>query len=325
MATYIDASKLLSETSITDFLERLGYRPVKRSGNEHFYLSMLREERTASLCVNEGLSVWFDHGGPNASGIRGGNLIDLAISYWHPISYVDALYKIKKVMGNNVQLSDEISMKNQERKRLFIKLPNYKIEAIKPLGTNTAITSYLQNRGIWGMADGHIHELYYFVRDDKGVQKNFFAAGWQNENGGWEVRNKYFQGCLGHKGLSFIEGNEDELVIFEGYMDYLSWKYENEDCSPSVVVLNSLSLLPAGINRARKFEYIEAYFDRDKAGLKATLDFKEALPMAKDCSGIYSGFKDYNEKLMADLQHLRLGEKDFAGLCLGGNKVGGSR
>ncbi|WP_431293368.1 toprim domain-containing protein [Pedobacter sp. P26] len=308
MATYIDASELLSGTSITGFLERLGHRPVRQSGNEDFYLSMLREERTASLCVNEGLSVWFDHGGPNASGIRGGNLIDLAISYWHPISYSDALYKIKEVMGNVIQTGASVSMKNQERKRLPVKLPHYKIEAIKPLGKNPAITSYLQGRGIWGMADhGQIQELYYFVRDDKGVQKDFFAAGWQNENGGWEVRNKYFQGCLGHKGLTYIEGDDDRLVIFEGYMDYLSWKYENEDCYPSVIVLNSLSLLPAGINRARKFEYIETYFDRDKAGLKATLDFKEALPMAKDCSRVFFGFKDYNEKLMSDLKFLRDG------------------
>lgn len=164
------------------------------------------------------------------------------------------------------------------------------------------------------MADGHISELYYYVQDNNGKRKDFFAAGWPNENDGWEVRNKYFQGCLGHKGLSFIEGHEDELVVFEGYMDYLSWKFENEDAVPSVLVLNSLSLLPAGINRARKFEYIETYFDRDKAGLKASCDFKAALPMAKDRSNIYLGFKDYNEKLMDELKVLRAKDKSNCSL-----------
>lgn len=181
MAAYIDAAELLSEISILDFLRRLGHEPVKYSGNEHFYLSMLREEKTASLCVNDNLSVWFDHGGPNSSGIRGGNLIDLAISYWHPVTYVGALSKIKELMENTINSSHSIAIGTRERKRLPVKLPHYKIENIRSLGTNDAITGYLQQRGIWAMAEGHIQELYYFVRDDKGVQKNFFAAGWQNE------------------------------------------------------------------------------------------------------------------------------------------------
>lgn len=301
MKQFIDAGTLMAGTSILDFLGRLGHHPVRQSGAEHFFLSMLREERTASLTVNDGLGVWFDHGGPNGSGIRGGNLVDLAISYWHPVSYVEALGKIVQTMGG--EIPDPVA--RDTRPRRPVRLPNYKIESVKPLGNNYAITSYLQNRGIWGMADGHLSELYYFVLDDKGTRKDFFAAGWPNENEGWEVRNKYFQGCLGHKGLSFIEGNPDELVVFEGYMDYLSWKFENEEAAPSVLVLNSLSLLPAGINRARKFEYIETYFDLDRAGIKASCDFRAALPMAKDCSKVYQGFKDYNEKLVSELSAMR--------------------
>ena len=54
-----------------------------------------------------------------------------------------------------------------------------------------------------------------------------FAAGWLNEAGGWEVRNKYFKGCLGQKAISFIPGHQKELCVFEGYINYLSWKTEN--------------------------------------------------------------------------------------------------
>jgi len=304
MSTFIDAEKLRDSLSISDFLLRLGHQPVRLSGGERFYVSMLREERTASLCVNDALGVWFDHGGPNASGIRGGNLIDLAIAYWHPISYVGALSKIRNIIGENFVALP--SPRADSRKRSAVKLPNYKIEARKALGSTYAITSYLQQRGIWSVADRLIEEIHYFVRDNKGKRKDFFAAGWRNENDGFEVRNKYFQGCLGHKGLSFVAGDEKRVLVFEGYLDFLSWKFENEDQSPNVIVLNSLSLLAAGINRASKYDNIELFFDRDKAGLKASADFISALPRTKDCSQHYDGFKDYNEKLMAEIAAMRM-------------------
>lgn len=298
MIASISAKDIRENISITSFLSRLGYRPAKISAEEHFYHSIFRNERTASLLVNEKLGVWFDHGEINASNIRGGSIIDMAMAYWHPISLPEALEKIQQTMGE-VNIAE--SKGKQERKRSIPKNRSYELREIKSLGETFGITSYLQSRGIWGVADEALVELHYYIEKDK-KRKNFFAAGWLNENQGWEIRNRYFKGCLGSKGMTFIEGAKDKLSVFEGYFDYLSYKYENEDIYNSILVLNSLVFLDKAIERCRDYKEIEVYFDNDTAGKAATEQLLRSEPKAVDCSGVYKGFKDYNDKICHDIR-----------------------
>jgi len=65
-----DARKL----SIVDYLAQCGFRPQYIKGVNHWYVSPIREENTASFKVNAQLNAWFDHG----IGV-GGNFIDLGI------------------------------------------------------------------------------------------------------------------------------------------------------------------------------------------------------------------------------------------------------
>ncbi|MHB1179829.1 MAG: toprim domain-containing protein [Daejeonella sp.] len=297
---FLNANEIREKVSPVDLLAHLGYAPAYKSGKELFYLSMLREEKTASLCVNEQLGIWYDHGGPNHSGIKGGNVIDLGLAYWFPLSFAEVLEKIKDTCSVDIsKIPEQRDLSQKGRPRIAIKLPNYKIEEIKPLGSNPAITSYLQYRGVWETAAEHLKEIYYYIEDNKKNRKHFFATGWKNENGGWEVRNKYFKGCLGKKGMSFIQGEENRLVVFEGYLDFLSWKHEQALSKPTALILNSLSFISAAIDRASKFEIVDVFFDHDQSGKQATKQFLSAIPHAKDRSDLYAGYKDYNEKHMA--------------------------
>jgi hypothetical protein len=184
------------------------------------------------------------------------------------------------------------------RKRSAVKIPHYEIQEIKALGHNPAITEYLRCIKIWEAAQNKLKEIYYYVEDQKGLRKSFFAAGWQNELGAWEVRNLYFKGCLGHKAISFVSGDPDQLAVFEGYINYLSWLTENPQATHSVLVLNSISLLHIGIIKSKEFAEVSLYLDRDSAGQLACLDFKRTLTQAVDCSAIYKHHNDYNEKLV---------------------------
>ena len=47
---------------IEEFLSRLGQEPVRRHGDECWYLSPCREERTPSFHVNTRKGVWHDFG-----------------------------------------------------------------------------------------------------------------------------------------------------------------------------------------------------------------------------------------------------------------------
>jgi hypothetical protein len=296
MNNFLNAADIKEQVSLVALLSCLGFEPVRRSGKELLYLSMLRESDTKpSFAVNEQLNVWFDHG----SG-KGGNIVDFGIAYWPVTSFVDVLHKIQSTAKQEI-VSNQA--RENTRKRMPVKIPHYEVEDVKDIGNNAAITLYIKERGIGTVAQEKLKEVYYYVEDQKKLRKHFFAAGWPNELGGWEVRNKYFKGCLGHKAVTFIPGQAQKLVVFEGYLDYLSWLTEHEESNTSILVLNTLSLLEAGIRRAKAYPEVDLYFDRDKSGHQASLSFKAAIPYAQDRSAIYDGFKDYNDRLKAGLRN----------------------
>ncbi|SEN01665.1 hypothetical protein SAMN05192574_102188 [Mucilaginibacter gossypiicola] len=289
MSVLLTAKELKDQASLVDFLARLGYHPVKKSRREKLYLSMLRENDTKpSFSVNDELGVWFDHGTR-----KGGNIVDLGLAMWSHLSFGEVIKKIQMVCDVS------IAEKKPLRPRISVKVPNYIVIETKPIGTHPAITNYLKRRQIFEQARDILQEIYYFVQDQKGDRKSFYAAGWKNEKNAWEVRNKYFKGCLGNKAISFIQGHSKKAAVFEGFINYLSWKVENATADHSIIVLNSIALLADGIEKAKSFSFLDVYFDRDQSGLTATNEFIAALPYASDRSGTFDGFNDYNDKLVA--------------------------
>ena len=232
----IKARDVKENVSMVDLLYNLGYSPLKKSGKERLYLSMLRDsDSTPSFSVDDKQGTWYDHGEG-----KGGNIIDFGLLYWKGSTFQEVLEKIVAVTNSGHQL-----IVHSPKLQAKIKIPdepNYQIIKIQNIGQNNAITDYLQSRGVWEVGQGLLKEIYYYVEDEENNRRHFFAAGWQNENGSWEIRSTLnYKGCLGHKGISFIPGNDDSLHVFEGFFDYLSWLADNPFATNSVLVLNSLS------------------------------------------------------------------------------------
>lgn len=280
--------------SLADLLTNLGYKPSKRARNELLYLSMLRDsDSTPSFSVNDKQGTWYDFGEG-----KGGNIIDFALRYWPGLTFKEVLEKIVETCESSIAKLSPVN--SYKRQPVIDREPNYEILDIRELGNNSVITDYLERRGLSSVAGGRLKEVYYYVKKNDNERGNFFAAGWQNESGGWEIRNKNFKGCLGHKAISYIPNSEKQLAVFEGYFDYLSWLVKNPFAPDSVMVLNSLSLLQTGILRAKEFGEIALYFDNDPSGQQATKDFSAALPCARDFAGIYTGYNDYNDLIVAE-------------------------
>ncbi|SEO09811.1 Toprim-like [Mucilaginibacter gossypiicola] len=291
MTEILNAKQLKDRASLVDLLANLGYSPARKSGKELMYRSMLRDDDiNPSFAVDDAIGGWYDHG----TG-KGGNIIDFGLKYWPLLTFKEVVSKINEVLTGSIQ---PVSDHRIKRARVRRKVPYFIVSEIKSIGTHPAISNYLKGRGVFEVGAGLLFEVYYYV-DGVQPQKEFFAAGWQNENGSWEVRNRYFKGCVGTKGISFIAGDEKKLAVFEGFMDYLTWKIDNHDAEHSILVLNSLALLAAGIAKARQFSHIDIYFDRDIRGHQATQELISVLPYATDKSVAYEGFNDYNAMLIA--------------------------
>ncbi|RVT99729.1 hypothetical protein EOD41_14895 [Mucilaginibacter limnophilus] len=288
MSSLLNAKDLKERASINELLERLGFKPVRKTGKEHFYVSMLRDDdHTPSFAVDDALGVWFDHG----TG-KGGNIIDFGLAFWQELTFHEVVLKLQ----DKSLLS--LASLPLPRKHLSEKIPNYVVEQIKPIGSHPAITGYLKSRGVLEMARKDMKEVYYYIENSSGQRRRYFSAGWQNSLGGWEVRNKYFKGCLGHKSITRLPGNQKKLAMFEGFINYLSWRTENVLADDSVIVLNSLSMLGIARQEAINYPDINIYFDRDNQGVLATKDLIKKLPYARDKSMVYDGFNDYNDKIM---------------------------
>ena len=300
MSAFLNVNEIKEKVSLLGLLKNLGFTPQKISGGEHFFLSMLREEYTASLCINDKLGVWFDYAGPGVSGIKSGSIIDFGLAYWYPSILPEVLKKIVEYAQLDLT-KPQNSAVLEKRKQPLEKNREYQVMSVSESIGNEAIDAYLKARGIADVADGYLYELHYAVVGNRNTVKNYFASAWPNENGGWEVRNKYFKGCLGHKGMTFLQGSVDRLSVFTGYFDFLSWKLEHPWDPASILILNSFSFLQAAKARSKHFRWVELYFVQDNAGISATLEFTREVSNSADCSFNYKGFKNYNEKLMADL------------------------
>ena len=66
------------QIKLADYLQSLGYTPVKQQGKSLWYKSPLRNETDASFKVNTELNQWYDFGIG-----KGGNIIALAAELYH--------------------------------------------------------------------------------------------------------------------------------------------------------------------------------------------------------------------------------------------------
>lgn len=293
--TDINANELKAAANLPDLLEALGFRPEVQTSRELMYLSMLRDNDTRpSFTVNKEFNIWYDHG----TG-KGGNIIDFAMAYWK-LTFRAAL---KKLIDYFPQEQMPEYGRLQTRRRHAQKLPYYRVASVRPLGNHPEITGFLKSKCVWETAQALLSEVYYFVEDEKSNRKSFFAAGWQNELGHWQVCNQYFSGCVNHRAITFIERSVTEVSVFGCCLDYLSWQYDNPASLASILVLNDADLLLSAIRKVKDFLEVSVYFSREDTGRLQSAELIQALPQATDQSLIYRDHRNYNEMIIKRSKH----------------------
>lgn len=158
-----------------------------------------------------------------------------------------------------------------------------------------ALVGYLSSRGIDPIiASACCREVHYAVGG-----RNYFAVGFRNDAGGWELRSERFKGSVSPKHITTIDNRSDTVVAFEGFMDFLSFLSMKPDEWPhiNIAVLNSVVNLPKAIPFLSRHATIYAFFDNDNAGRKTTADLKRLCPNSTviDRSHLYREHKDLNE------------------------------
>ncbi|WP_278963272.1 toprim domain-containing protein [Alistipes senegalensis] len=274
---------------IREYLARRGIVPRYERNGYGMYLSPLREERTPSFKVNYQKDLWYDFGIG-----EGGTLLAL-IMRLERCSCSEAFEHLQHAAEGTVSL---LAARICERYAVPTESPNFqpvlRILSDAPL-RHPALLGYLTSRGIVpGIAAAYCREVCYQVRS-----RRFFAIGFRNDCGGWELRSERFKGSSSPKHITTFDNRSDTVIAFEGFMDflaYLSLKHP-ERLRIDAAVLNSVVNLPKAIPFLSRHPVIHAFFDNDEAGRKTTSDLIRRCPRNQviDHAQLYRDYKDFND------------------------------
>ena len=271
----------IKQISITDYLQRQGYMPVQIIGINHWYCSPFRQERTPSFKINTERNQWYDFG----TGEHG-DIIDLVCALHH-CDMAEAL----QLLRNGTPLRTSPFSFGGKKDFSEHKLKLLSVESLSSLH----LLSYISARGINSViANEFCYEINY-----RNAGRLFYAIGFANDAGGWEIRSPYFKGCIAPKAITTFSRGSNRLKIFEGFMDFLSWQTLHPSSTCDVVVLNSLALLPRIREQMAGYREVESFLDNDDAGRKSFSVLKQMFPQIVDGAARYREHKDLNEWLVA--------------------------
>jgi DNA primase len=275
------------QMDMVDYLSSIGHEPVKVSGRSHWYLSPLHAEKTASFKVNRHLNRWYDF----ALG-TGGNLVDFgALFFKIPVS--DFLQKLEG-STTSINLHPKAVVNP-----IFETNDNNQINILSVHEISSyPLTKYLQARRInHEIACKYLKEVRYKIAD-----KTYYALGFKNDAGGYELRNEHFKGSSSPKDITFIDNGANNLAVFEGFFNFLSYKnmyYNQAEPLRNFLILNSTSFFDKSLSKMQEHSSVHLYLDNDKTGNKCTL---QALSLNaekfKDERQLYQKYNDLNDWLI---------------------------
>lgn len=280
--------------SLEEVLLSLGHLPTKQNEKEAWYLNPFANESQASFKLNKRLNIWYLH----SEGI-GGNNTDFMKKYLNA-SVKDALEWAEKQNFSSFHQQNITQTQSNSQ-------PNYKITEIKEV-QNEHLKKYLEQRGLSPNVYPFVEEIHFKTGD-----KNLYAIGFQNNSGGWELRNSFYKGAILKKDISIINLSENyinksddtngkiktgNVAVFEGFIDALSFIEMRKNFNGDLLVMNSIALLNKTKEHLKDYSEINLFLDNDSAGLKCKNEILQSFPDAKDYSGIYENHKDFNEYLI---------------------------
>ncbi|CDN30555.1 DNA primase [Mucinivorans hirudinis] len=269
----------IKNINIKQFLSEQGISPKQERTAYGMYLSPFRPETAPSFKVDYNKNLWYDFGLG-----EGGSIIDLVMKL-DSCSVNEAVAKLE-----NGSFSFHCSESTEPVQSTM------QIELVKLL-QNIRLIDYLQSKRSISIdiAREYCQEVHYTTNG-----KPFFAIGFQSDAGGWELRNEYFKGSTSPKSPTTIGNSSPTCLLFEGFMDMLSYLTLKNAIRPTVdmAVLNSVHNLHRAEDFLKRHQTIHCFLDNDDAGRRAFTAVEKLGRETIDQSPFYRNLKDLNEYIV---------------------------
>jgi len=274
----MNCKKIKEKVSIRTVLESFNLFPVKENRKTAFYFALDREEKIPSLSVDFIKNKAFDFGTGKSY-----DVISI-VQQVNRCSVSDALNYLNK-FDLYVPEKESVTELDDSKNCEIIHVRNI----IHP-----ALVQYLKARKVFEQRH-LVTEIVYRLDG-----RNFFGIGFLNDSGGYEIRNKYTKICLGLKDVTLIPcdlNKKSEVLIFEGFFDYLTYKNieKVENSMPDHLILNSTAMLFKVKNKLKDYDKISLFLDNDFNGKATTKMIENDYENVEDCSLFYRDYNDLND------------------------------
>ena len=272
----------IRDMPLTDFLHKMGLKSTKKRGNEVWFHAPYRSDRTPSFCVNTEKNIWNDFG----TGM-GGDIFTLAGLMINSNDFMAKARYIGELTNNPMERSAPPKYEPEPT------VPQFTDVEVKPL-CHPALLGNLRERGIPSdIATANCVEIHYRLHD-----KQYFAVGFPNEDGGYEIRNRFFKSSIPPKAVSLIRQGSTMVNVYEGFVDFLSGLTLGYGRTEDNLVLNSVANREKAYRHLDGYETIKCWFDNDKAGQQCLEALQKRYgERVRDFSVLFRPCKDVNEYL----------------------------
>lgn len=280
--------EIIKNIPLVTYLKSIGFEHTSQIRNRLFYHSPFRpSETTPSFAVRPKQNDFIDF----ATG-KGGDIIKFVERY-HTVDFKEAVSILQSFDGTTENDSFSFVCQPQAKQ-------NFELKKVKPL-ENKALLQYLNERKIEiSIAKTYLKEAYYNTKE--------FALAFENDLGGFELRNKIKKFGTSPKTITSINGiDKTAIMVFEGFMDFLSYLTIKKILIPEydTIVLNSTKNLHLSTKKLAQYSKIFCVLDNDDTGKDALSEIIKHCPNSKviDCSSRYSKHKDLNQFLTTNYPH----------------------
>ncbi|MDD4759587.1 MAG: CHC2 zinc finger domain-containing protein [Bacteroidaceae bacterium] len=173
----------IKDLSIKGYLAEQGIHPVKEYSGYGMYLSPYRNEGHPSFKVDYRKNLWRDFGTH-----EGGSIIDLVMKMRN-CSDMEAIKLLEEKADLPIVVKTAFPSESESAERMNL----IRVEQFLPLHLENYL---LHERAIPLELSKYLSTVYYSVKG-----RVYYAIGFKNDKGGFELRNAHFKGCFPPKQL----------------------------------------------------------------------------------------------------------------------------
>lgn len=303
----IEIESISNSLSVVDYFMHLEMRGdirfERKSGNEYYF-------RTDCNKFSVSENGYYDF-----KTAEGGKILK-AVMEFEKVDWKDAVEFVKNFNPGLMLPGDYVA--DQQANPVTSKSTLNEIVVTKVIvPNNDNLLTYFAGRGISErVLVDYTKQIHYQIAD-----KNYFGIGIENISGGFDIRNRLMKSKVGKNNMSEIIGEKNEMIVFEGMTDMLSFaqllRNNNLKNTRTLITLNSVTNVERFLTRYSDYNgKIFLCLDGDQAGNDTTVKVLKTFNNSnvKDIRSLYNisenGDNDLNEYLQNTLRiqnkHLEL-------------------